>query len=59
MGLKLNRIYQLLIHADDANLLGDNLRYSSTLKKEAVRSSETLVNLYKTARRHINKDSPP
>jgi hypothetical protein len=37
-------------------LLAARLAYSSTLKLEAVRSSETSVNFHHTKRRHIPKD---
>jgi hypothetical protein len=38
MGLKLNGTHQLLVYADDVNLLGDNIRY----QKE---KAETLIEL--------------
>jgi hypothetical protein len=37
-------------------LFGTRLAYSSALKLEAVRSSETSVNFYYTKLRHIPKD---
>jgi hypothetical protein len=40
VGLKLNGTYQLLIYADDVNLLGDNV---DTIKK----STQTLIDARK------------
>jgi hypothetical protein len=40
LGLKLNGTHQLLIYADDVNLLGDNI---DTIKKSTQTSTDTLV----------------
>jgi hypothetical protein len=47
VGLKLNRTHQLLIYADDVNLLGDNI---DTIKK----NTETLIDASKEVGLEIN-----
>jgi hypothetical protein len=47
VGLKLNEIHQLLVYADDVNLLGDNIY---AIKK----SMETLIDTSKEAGLEVN-----
>jgi hypothetical protein len=49
VGLKLNGTYQLLIYADDVNLLGDNM---GTMKK----NTETLTDASKEVGREVNSE---
>jgi hypothetical protein len=49
VGLKLNGTHQLLAHADDVNLLGDNI---DTIKK----NTETLIDANKEVGLEINVD---
>jgi hypothetical protein len=49
VGLKLNGSHQLLVHADDANLLGDNI---DTIKK----NMETLIDASKEVGLEVNTE---
>jgi hypothetical protein len=49
VGLKLDGTHQLLVHADDVNLLGDNI---DTTKK----NMETLIDASKDAGLEVNKE---
>jgi hypothetical protein len=50
VGLKLNRTHQLLVYADDMNLLGDN---TDTIKKNV----ETLIDASKDVRLEVNTEN--
>jgi hypothetical protein len=51
VGLKLNGTHQLLIYADDVNLLGDNI---DTIK----RNTQTLTDASKAIGLEVNGSSP-
>jgi hypothetical protein len=50
VGLKLNRTHQLLVYADDVNLLGDNI---NNMKK----NTETLIETSKEVGREVNTET--
>jgi hypothetical protein len=49
VGLKLNGIYQLLVYADDVNLLGDNIE---TIKE----NTQTLIDTSKKVGLEVNTE---
>jgi hypothetical protein len=49
VGLKLNGTYQLLVHADDVNLLDDNIG--------TIKNTETLINANKGVGLEINREN--
>jgi hypothetical protein len=51
VGLKLNRIYQLLVYADDINLLGGNI--VDTIK----RKTQTLIDASKEVGLEVNTEN--